>query len=100
MSFDFGKNLAKNVGNEQYKKFIMDYLPSLGYGDVLVSSDNEAYKIIASYFPWTEYFTDLKFTLFGGICSGMLSEFTDKKIILDKVNTSITNGYLDLVISS
>ena len=100
VSFDFGKNLANSVGSEQYKKFMMDYLPALGWGDVLVSSDNNRHKIISSYFPWTEYFADSRFTLFRGICSGMLSGFTGKEVILDKVNTSISNGYLDVVASS
>jgi len=100
VSFDFGKNIAENVKDSQYKKFMMDYLPALGYGDVLVSSENERYKIISSYFPWTEYFTGLKFVLFRGICSGMLSGFTGKSVTFDKVNTSTVEGYLDLIISS
>lgn len=99
-SFNFGKNLAHKTGETQYKNFIMDFLPALGYGDIVVTSESDNFKIISSFFPWTEYFNELRFTLFRGLCSGMLSGFTEKDIILDKVNTSIVNGYLDLVIST
>jgi hypothetical protein len=100
VSFNFGKHLANKVGKEQYQKFMMDFLPAIGYGDILVYSEGERYKVSSSFFPWTEYFQDLRFTFFRGMCSGMISGFTGKEVILDNINTSTANGYLDLIMSS
>ena len=99
-SYDFGKNLARKSGETHYQDFMMDLLPALGYGDLLVISEFGKFKVVSSFFPWAEYFTELKFTLFRGICSGMLSGFTGNKVILDKIEASIADGYLNLVIST
>ncbi|MFH1055015.1 MAG: hypothetical protein V1744_02850 [Candidatus Altiarchaeota archaeon] len=98
VAFNFGKKLAVEVKGDQFQQFMMDFLPALGFGDVLVTPNGGKYEVISSLFPWTEYFTDLKFTLFRGVCSGMLSGFTSQSIVLDQIETSMNEGYLDLVI--
>jgi hypothetical protein len=99
IAYKFGNDVAGNITDDRCEAFIMDYLPALGFGDIFIKSDDGKYKISSSYFPWTEYLTDLNFTLFRGLCSGIISKFTTNKVIFEHVETSEAEGYLDLIIS-
>jgi hypothetical protein len=84
VSFDFGKKIGAECDSE-IDKFIMDYLSALGFGDILLRTENGKKRLISNYFPWTSLSEQSNFTIFSGITSGLLSGSTDKDIILSKV---------------
>jgi len=92
VSFDFGKRLAKLSGRQKPGKFIMDFFPALGFGDILVSGKD----VFVNYFPWTKWADDVDFTMFRGMLSGVMSGFTGKKVELKNIEKDISQGYLSL----
>ena len=71
-SFDFGKRLAEISGKQDPCKFIMDFFPALGFGDVLAVTKRGKYEIYVNYFPWLEWWNDIDFVMFRGMLSGCL----------------------------
>lgn len=100
-SFEFGQMLQKTYGGKDYKKFIMDYFPALGWGDILVKSEESGkISVISQYYPWTKYSSSTKFTIFRGVISGFISGCLDRKVQFLTFNRSISeflvvsfNGY-------
>ncbi|MFH7917709.1 MAG: hypothetical protein QW631_00130 [Candidatus Aenigmatarchaeota archaeon] len=84
-SFDFGKRLAEISGKQEPCKFIMDFFPALGFGDILASRKEGRYEIFVKYFPWLEWYKDIDFTMFRGMLSGIISGFTDRDVKLKKI---------------
>ncbi|MEM5826335.1 MAG: hypothetical protein QXM64_03025, partial [Candidatus Aenigmatarchaeota archaeon] len=84
-SFDFGKRLAEISGKQEPCKFIMDFFPALGFGDILASRKEGRYEIFVKYFPWLEWYKDIDFTMFRGMLSGVISGFTEKNVKLKKI---------------
>ncbi|MEM5828766.1 MAG: hypothetical protein QW480_00780 [Candidatus Aenigmatarchaeota archaeon] len=68
-SFDFGKRLAEISGKQEPCKFIMDFFPALGFGDILALKKKGRYEIFVKYFPWLEWYKDIDFTMFRGMLS-------------------------------
>ncbi|MEM5829028.1 MAG: hypothetical protein QW480_02180, partial [Candidatus Aenigmatarchaeota archaeon] len=66
-------------------KFIMDFFPALGFGDILASRKEGRYEIFVKYFPWLEWYKDIDFTMFRGMLSGVISGFTEKNVKLKKI---------------
>jgi len=86
--FEYGKLLQKTYGFTSFQKFIPDFFPALGFGDVFVL-DHTAPRIAAVYYPWTAYSEQSKYIIFRGIMSGFISnsigkhiEFTNQKITI------------------
>ena len=103
VSFDYGKSLAEKrkqeTNNTDYfsgtaEGFITNYMSALGWGDVLVMKKSGKYTVISNYFPWTKWAKNIKFIMFRGIISGLLSGFLNKKITLKKFQTDFSEGFL------
>ncbi len=92
VSFDFGKRLAEVSGKQDPCKFIMDFFPALGFGDILAVRKGEKYEVYVNYFPWLEWWKDVDFTMFRGVLSGVISGFTGKRVELKKVEKEVSNN--------
>lgn len=95
--FNYGKFLQEIYGGENYKKFIKDYYPALGFGDIIIR-DSKEIKISSMYYPWTIYSENSKYIIFRGIISGIISKSLDKSIELNNYKTHVRD-YLTLTIS-
>jgi hypothetical protein len=100
VSFENGERLGKlSLSAGDGCKFIMDFFPALGFGDVMASKPQGKYEVIINYFPWLPLTRNINFTSIRGILSGILSAFENKKIELQKLEKEERNGYLTLVLS-
>ncbi|MCX6818633.1 MAG: hypothetical protein NT129_01380 [Candidatus Aenigmarchaeota archaeon] len=99
VSFDFGKMLAEISGKQDPCKFIMDFFPALGFGDILAVTKKGQYEIIVNYFPWLEWYKDIDFVMFRGMLSGVISGFIGKTVELNKIDKDLSGGYLSLHIT-
>jgi len=99
-SFNFGRILEKVSNRPEPCKFIMDFIPALGFGDILALKRENKYEIIVYCFPWTKWYKDIDFTLFRALLSGIISEYEKKEVRLENIEKEITeeNG-LSLYIS-
>jgi hypothetical protein len=96
ISFNFGKILAEKSGKQDPCKFITDFFPALGFGDVLAVVNDGKYNLSVNYFPWTKLADNTDFVMFRGMLSGVISGFTNKKIEFKTVNKNVSAGYLTL----
>jgi predicted hydrocarbon binding protein len=100
VSFEYGEHLGKlSLEAKDGCKFIMDFFPALGYGDMMASKSKGKYEVIINYFPWLPLAKNINFTSIQGMLSGVLSAFENRKIELKKIEKEERNGYLTLVIS-
>lgn len=99
--FEFGQKLQEIYGGKDYKKFIMDYFPALGWGDIFVRAD-ESGKIMVTcqYYPWTKYSSMSKFIVLRGVLSGFISNCLGRKVEFLSFNKIVSdflvvsfNGY-------
>ncbi|RLI99413.1 MAG: hypothetical protein DRP06_03545 [Candidatus Aenigmatarchaeota archaeon] len=105
VSFDYGKSLAEESKYElnnhatsgSAESFITNYMSALGWGDVLVIKKSGKYTVISNYFPWTKWAKDIKYLMFRGMISGLLSGFLNKKITLKKFQTDFSGGFLTVI---
>lgn len=88
-SFDFGRKLVRLSNIENVEKFIQDLFPALGFGDIFIKKEKNKYQIFIRCFPWNKY--EIKFIIFRGILSGLLSEFYNKKILLKLIRKKINS---------
>ena len=95
-SFDFGKRLAEIAGGQDPAKFIMDFFPALGFGDILVK--RAPWKVLVNFFPWTKWADDVDFVMFRGILSGFISGLTSKNIELKKIKKYVSENGFSLMI--
>lgn len=91
VSFEYGKLLAQSFHDENYNKFITDYISALGWGDVMVTKES----LFVSSYPWTVYSNNSNFTLFRGIVSGLMSGFLDRNTRFEVSGKSLSGGHLD-----
>lgn len=94
---EFGKTLIETYGEKDYQKFISDFFPALGYGDILVM-DSDKLQIGALYYPWSVFSDQSKYIIFRGMMSGIISSSLGKKIDFKEYDIKIGN-YLTLSIS-
>ena len=105
VSFDYGKSLAEESKQElnnhtalgSAESFITNYMSALGWGDILVMKKSRKYTVVSNYFPWTKWAKNIKFIMFRGIISGLLSGFLNKKITLKKFQTDFSGGFLTVI---
>jgi hypothetical protein len=95
--FDYGKKLRETCGENEYQRFISDFFPALGFGDLTVT-DPEKITISAIYYPWTIYSEKSKYIIFRGVLSGFISSALEKEIKLNNFDIDI-NNYLTLTIN-
>ena len=100
VSFDFGKRLAELAGKQDPCKFIMDFFPALGFGDILVVEKKSKYEVFVNYFPWLEWYDEVDFTMFRGMLSGVISGFIGKNVELKELDIDLSKGYLSLYITN
>lgn len=95
--FNYGKFLQEIYGGENYKKFIKDFYPALGFGDIIIR-DSKEINITSMYYPWTIYSEKSNYIIFRSIMSGIISNSLDKSIELNNYKTHVRD-YLTLTIS-
>ena len=88
--FEFGQQLQQQYGGKDFRRFIGDYFPALGWGDIFVSTKNRI-EVVSIYYPWTPFSSDSKYTIFRGVLSGFISSCLGKRIELKKYETSLTD---------
>ncbi len=97
VSFDFGKHIASISGKlHEPCKFVMDFFPALGFGDMLAVRRRDHYQIYVDYFPWLQWHDEIDFTMFRGMVSGVLSGFEGRDIKLELVDKDTSSGHLAL----
>ena len=94
--FEYGKKLREIYGYEDYKKFIPDFFPALGFGDITFLDSN---TIAAIYYPWTIFSEESKYIIFRGIVSGFVSDALKQKIEFKNYTTNIED-FLTLTITA
>ena len=94
--FEYGKLLQETYGHTDYKKFIPDFFPALGFGDILVM-DSDGLSIGVTYYPWTVFSDQSKYIIFRGIMSGFVSNSLGKKIEFKNFNINVRD-YLTVTI--
>ncbi|NYZ79329.1 hypothetical protein H0N99_04240 [Candidatus Micrarchaeota archaeon] len=100
VSFEYGEHLGKlSLDMKDGCKFITDFFPALGYGDVMASKSKGKYEVIINYFPWLPLARNINFVSIRGMFSGILTTFENKKIELQKIEKEERNGYLTLILS-
>ena len=95
---EFGKELQRLCGENEYKKFIMDFFPALGFGEILIKKA-EKIEIISGFYPWTSFSNRSKYIVFRGILSGFISNSINKNIELNDLKMNMSN-YLTLSMST
>jgi hypothetical protein len=95
--FEYGKFVRETYGETDYHKFITDYFPALGFGDIAVMESNKL-SVAAIYYPWTVFSEKSKYIIFRGIMSGLVSSALNKKIEFKKFDVTIRD-YLTLTIT-
>ncbi len=96
VSFRWGENFSKNIKKQDPSKFISDFFPALGFGDILVKKD--PWKVLINYFPWTKWADEIDFAMFRGMLSGIISGLTGKKIELKNARKKLTLDGFSLVL--
>ena len=96
--FEYGKALRRIYSSTDYKRFITDFFPALGFGDITFLSDDK--PVIASiFYPWTTHSEKSKYLVFRGLMSGFITDAIGNNIIFDDYEIDIDN-YLTLTIKS
>ena len=97
-SFKTGEELAKTYGGNDWNKFITDFFPALGFGDIAVL-DQKTPRIGISYYPWSKLFQNSKYVIIIGILSGVISECINKEVILALEQVKV-GEYVDIVLKA
>jgi predicted hydrocarbon binding protein len=84
-AFDFSKKIGQR---EKDTKFIIDFLPALGWGDSYVKEENGKYSVYTLFFPWMGVETQISFAWYRGMLSGLLSGMKGRDMRLTKIQKS------------
>ncbi|MEM0493589.1 MAG: hypothetical protein QXS02_06535 [Candidatus Thermoplasmatota archaeon] len=95
--FEYGKLLRETYGGRDFQKFIPDFFPALGFGDVFVFDPNIP-SIAAIYYPWTMFSEKSNYIIFRGIMSGLVSNSVGKNIKFNNWKITV-RSYLTLTIN-
>jgi len=98
-AFEHGMRIAKLQGKCDCQEFIMQFLSSSGWGDVLMLESKGKYGVTSYYFPWTKFAGEVNFEMYRGLVSGLLSGCLDKRIMLNKVNVDTLGEGLTVSLS-
>jgi predicted hydrocarbon binding protein/CRISPR/Cas system CSM-associated protein Csm2 small subunit len=94
--FEYGKFVRELYSGKNYKKFITDYYPALGFGDINISDSNDI-KVASVFYPWTIFSEKSRYIIFRGIMSGFISDSIGERIDFKNFDLKISN-YLTLTI--
>lgn len=97
-AFDFGKSLSESRSDD-YRGFIADFFPALGWGGIMATSEGGKVKVYAECFPWLENYAQHKYIVFRGMLSGALSGFLNREVLLLDYKGYIQNNSLNIVAS-
>jgi predicted hydrocarbon binding protein len=95
--YEFGKKLQQIYGESDYQKFILDFFPSIGFGEIR-ELDKEKLVIAAIYYPWTVFSMTSKYIILRGMLSGFISGSLNEKIELKNYDVDI-KSYLTFTMS-
>jgi len=98
-AFDHGKQISELQGKCDCQEFIMQFLSASGWGDILILKSEGGYKVTSYYFPWTKFANDVKFEMYRGLISGLLSGCLNKRIVLDNVDIDTLGDGLTVILS-
>lgn len=93
-----GRRVRQEYGEIDWDKFISDYYPALGFGDIAVL-DSKKPTVASIYYPWTLFSEKSKFIIFRGILSGIISDSVGHDIKINNYETDLSD-YLTLTIST
>lgn len=96
--FEFGKELQKICGEKDYKKFIMDFFPAIGFGEILIKKTQKI-EVICGFYPWTSLSENCSYIIFRGILSGFISNSINENVELINSKTTVSS-YLTLTFIS
>jgi hypothetical protein len=99
IAFEFGEDILPEKQDKKLENFISDYLSPCGWGDIMVFQRDGKYGLISNYFPWTEMANKIKFTIFRGIVSGIISKSVGRNVILKNATPAVYSGYMTLQVS-
>ena len=94
--FEYGKFLQRTYGHKDYKKFISDFFPSLGFGDILIVDSNKL-SIGVTHYPWSVFSDQSEYIIFRGVMSGFVSNSLGRPIKFNDFDIN-TRDYLTLII--
>lgn len=86
--FEYGKFLQQIYGGKDFQKFIPDFFPALGFGDIIILDPHKP-RLASMYYPWSVYSKDSKYIIFRGIMSGFISSSLEKEIKFTKYTMDI-----------
>lgn len=86
-AFQAGKEIGRGKKN---LKFISDFVPALGWGDIYVKKSNE---ILIEKYPWTRLSEEVDFTTLRGFLSGIASSIKRETINYNIYETSLNRGF-------
>lgn len=98
-SFDFGVKVSEMETNQDFNKFLTDYVSALGWGDISLLRKGGKYSVVSRFFPWTKYSQDSDLIIFSAFMSGLLSGFLNKDIRLNKVNKNLVGSSFTVIAS-
>ncbi len=89
---EFGKKLQQQYGHTDYQRFISDYFPALGWGDV-IATKKEKIEVTSTYYPWTFLSSAAKHTIFRGVLSGFISASTSAIVEFRDFKQTLSDPY-------
>ncbi|MEW6036387.1 MAG: hypothetical protein AB1529_07280 [Candidatus Micrarchaeota archaeon] len=92
VTFDYFKRFGRKM--KISRKGITDLLPALGWGGILVGSDNSS--VLCESHPWAGAGVRSRFVMFRGMLSGLVSSYSGRDVFYRRANTSISQGVMDM----
>jgi hypothetical protein len=96
--YKYGSIIMNEHEGDDYKKFIMDFFPALGFGDIIVIED-EKITININFYPWSVFSNNSEYIICRGIMSGIVSSAKKKEIVFNEFFINI-GDFLSLTISA
>ncbi len=96
-AFKYFKTMGER---EKDQKFISDFFPALGWGDILQTTKNGKPVAYSTYFPWTRFTKDVNFAMYRGMMSGLVSGIRNETINFTKFEQSMAQCYMTLNLST
>jgi len=89
--FRWGANLA-STGEYTSDYLLTNLLPSLGFGEILITGSRNQPVATINYYPWTSFSKRSNYSIIKGILSGILSADCGEDILLKKHVTNFDEG--------
>jgi len=89
--FKWASDLA-STGEYTPEYLITEFLPSLGFGEILITGGKEQPVVVINYYPWTIFSKESNYPIIKGILSGILSVDCGRDVSLKKHATNFDKG--------